>query len=176
MSEDDVTKLLLIIEESYPQRFTTTDDTISVWTGMLADMDYQDASRAVVALCRTNKFPPGISEIREAVAETVDTLPGVDDAYAEARDAASRRWTPPNGPIPHVSHPLIAQALKIIGVETMAMTDRPSVVAAQFRRTYENLRLSEIRKRQTGETFPMFDRDFLDRAKAYMLPASGGGQ
>lgn len=149
MTEGEAAKVLLIIEESYPGRFTTSEDTMAVWARMLGDIPYDIVSQAVAALCRTSKFPPTISEIREAVAEAFDPLPSVEDAYESARRIA--RDYSPYTPVPDTLHPMVARALDIVGIETMAYTHEPTVIAAQFRRVYEGLREREIVKRQQGD-------------------------
>src|SRR5690606_32648088 len=126
-----------IIEEAYPGRFVTTEDTIRAWIQLIGDLDAEAAISAVLDHCRTGEFPPTVAAIRRRVAEHYSAVPSAEDAYEEAREAAARRWTPPNGPMPEFSHPLIRRSVEILGIEVMAMTTEPSVVAAQFRRVYE---------------------------------------
>src|SRR5690606_5707191 len=114
--------------------------------------------------------------IRREVAEGIDELPTLEEAYEQAR-AAARDYSPyawhpwerqrNSGP---VLHPLVAQALDVVGVETMAYTDEPSVVAAQFRRVYENLRERVIVRRQKGDMAPP-ERQIKQAEEARLLPS-----
>lgn len=149
MTTSEAAKILLIIEGAYPGRFESTEKTIQVWAKLLDDVPYEIASRAAAALCRTSKFPPAVSEIREAIAEALDPLPSVEEAYETARRVA-RNYSPYT-PMPSDMHPMVARALDVVGIDTMAYTDEPTVVAAQFRRVYSGLREQEIVKRQRGD-------------------------
>lgn len=148
MTRSEAAKLLLIIEGAFPERFRSTDTAIDAWATLLGDIPYEIASQAAAAICRTSKFPPTIAEIREAVAEVMSPLPSAEEAYEAARRVA--RTYSPYDPAPTGLHPMVARALDIVGIETMAYTHEPTVVAAQFRRVYEGLREREIRRRQQG--------------------------
>lgn len=149
MTEAQAAKILLIIEGAYPGRFESTEKTIKAWAALLGDVPYELAEQAAAALCRTNKFPPSVAEIRGAIAEAFSPLPSVEEAYETARRVA--RDYSPYTPIPDNLHPMVARALDIVGIETMAYTHEPTVIAAQFRRVYENLREREIVRRQQGD-------------------------
>lgn len=149
MDRVDAAKILRIIEGAYPGRFESTEAAIDAWAALLRDVPYELASRAAAALCRTSKFPPSVAEIREAIAEAIDPLPSAEEAYEQARRVA--RDYSPYSPMPDDLHPMVARALDIVGIEMMAYTNEPSVVAAQFRRVYEGLREREIVRRQRGD-------------------------
>src|SRR5690606_20954020 len=93
-------------------------------------------------------------EIRRTAAEYMhDPIPDVDEAYQEAREYAKHRYNPNDGPqsaemlIRAGLRPLTARALASVGVDVMATTTEPSVVAAQFKAAYQRLSDSEHRRR-----------------------------
>lgn len=138
--------LLKIIEGAWDKPFG--DDAAAVWSRALADLPFEATQQAILMLVRTHKFRPSIAEIRQAVLELVDPLPTAEEAWEEARQAA-RTFSPYHGGILHEwSHPLIERAARVVGIETMAYSEEPTVIAAQFRRVYESLREREQIRRQ----------------------------
>lgn len=139
--------LLKVIEGAWDKPFS--DNAAAIWSRALADLPFEAAQQAVLRLVRTHTFRPSIAEIRQAVLELVDPLPTTEEAWEEARNAA-RTFSPYHGGVLHEwSHPLIEQAARVVGIETMAYSEEPTVVAAQFRRVYENLReRAQIRRQQ----------------------------
>lgn len=73
MTREEVKNLMRIISVSFNhsgfQGKSAAELTpiINAWAMMLADIDYQDAQKAVVMHACSNKFAPAISEIRELV-------------------------------------------------------------------------------------------------------------
>lgn len=162
--------LLKVIEGAWDKPFS--DNSAAIWSRALADLPFEAAQQAVLRLVRTHKFRPSIAEIRQAVLELVDPLPTTEEAWEEARNAA-RTFSPYHGGILHEwSHPLIEQAARVVGIETMAYSEEPTVVAAQFRRVYENLReRAQIRRQQEtlrlpGAAAPMLTEGEREMAQA----------
>src|SRR5690606_30895285 len=121
---------------------------------MLEDLPYRAVKRAVVAHAAENKFAPTIAEIRQRAAEYVyEPIPGVDEAYREAREYAVHRYNPNDGPMTAAMleqaglRPLTARVLASVGVDVMALTEEPSVVAAQFKAAYQRIAAEEHERR-----------------------------
>lgn len=152
MHEHEAYMILKIIEGAWDKRFG--DDAAAVWARALADLPFEATQQAVLRLVRTRTFRPSIAEIRQAVLELVDQLPTAEEAWEEARRAA-RTFSPYHGILHEWSHPLIERAARVVGIETMAYSEEPTVIAAQFRRVYENLREREqIRRQQEAFRLP----------------------
>jgi len=145
--------ILKIIEGAWDKPFS--DNAAAIWSRALADLPFEAAQQAVLLLVRTHKYRPSIAEIRQTVFELVDPLPTAEEAWEEARRAA-RTFSPYHGGVLHEwSHPLIERAARVVGIETMAYSEEPTVIAAQFRRVYENLREREqIRRQQEAFRLP----------------------
>lgn len=153
MTEVEVAKLIKVLQEAYP-RSEFSEGRIEIYTMMLADLPYQAAQKAVLKLIATSPFLPTIAEIRKTAAEYMyEPLPSVDDAYAEAREFAKHKYNPNVGPLSAAElekaglRPLTAKALASVGIDVMAMTTEPSVVAAQFKAAYERLADSAKQRR-----------------------------
>lgn len=137
--------VIKILQGAYRSEFR--DDSIDVYTEMLSDLDFQIVRQAIANLIRVQRFLPAISEIREECLKLSNPLPTVDQAYCEARSAAHDY-----SPYDHdtagetFSHPLIQHAVNVVGLSTMAYTDQPQVVAAQFRKVYERLLHDETKR------------------------------
>ena len=147
MTEIQAKKLLLILEGSYP-RFKFTDTMIQAYTFNLVDLPYQLASMAVRDLTRTLRFPPTPAEIRERCVLIAHDLPEVDAAWAEVREKAMG-FSPYGGPRTTYSSELVKEAVKAIGgIEALAYSERPEMMARQFKEAFERLRTGHIENLQ----------------------------
>lgn len=151
MTQVETAMVIKILEGAYHKVFD--EDQVKAYTVMLEDIPFELAKQAVAKLIKTSKWLPTIAEIREAALELVDPLPPVDLAYEEARQAA-RSFTPYAPGSYEFSHPLIRKAVDIIGLETLAYSEQPSIVAAQFRSVYERLREAESARRREQPILP----------------------
>lgn len=80
MTRADTVKLLAIIITAYPaSKVQDSPETIDLWHELLQDLPVEAAALATKSMISTNKFPPTIADIREAVAK----------AQAEARGEPS---------------------------------------------------------------------------------------
>ena len=135
-SEKQVRGLLRAISGAYPT-FELTDDRVSIYVKLLADLD----AEALIAACQqhiaTSKFPPTVAELREACASlTRPALPAWADAWGEVLDAIRRVGYLGR---PSFSHPLITQAVQGMGGWKMLCAMEISETAtqrAQFRDVY----------------------------------------
>lgn len=150
MTDLEGMKLIKILQSAYPRQ-EFKEDTIRVYTRMLADLPYAVAQQAVYELLATSRFLPTIAEIRTHAVEVACPVPSVDEAVIEARnivrsssvyDKQSTQWT----------HPAIGKAvLAMGGVETLGMSEEPEFVWAQFRKVYAEIRNREIERLQTKQ-------------------------
>ena len=135
-SEKQVRGLLRAISGAYPT-FELTDDRVSIYVKLLADLD----ADALIAACQqhiaTSKFPPTVAELREACTHlTRSALPAWADAWGEVLEAIRRVGYLGQ---PSFSHPLIAQAVQGMGgwkVMCQMEIGETSTWRAQFRDVY----------------------------------------
>ena len=135
-SEKQVRGLLRAISGAYPT-FELTDDRVSIYVKLLADLDAEALIAATQQHIATSKFPPTVAELREACASlTRPALPAWADAWGEVLDAIRRVGYLGR---PSFSHPLITQAVQGMGGWKLLCAMEISETAtqrAQFRDVY----------------------------------------
>ena len=135
-SEKQVRGLLRAISGAYPT-FELTDDRVSIYVKLLADLDAEALIAATQQHIATSKFPPTVAELREACASlTRPALPAWADAWGEVLEAIRRVGYLGR---PSFSHPLITQAVQGMGgwkVMCQMEIGETSTWRAQFRDVY----------------------------------------
>ena len=135
-NEKQVRGLLRAISGAYPT-FELTDDRVSIYVKLLADLDAEALIAATQQHIATSKFPPTVAELREACASlTRPALPAWADAWGEVLDAIRRVGYLGR---PSFSHPLITQAVHSMGGWKLLCAMEISETAtqrAQFRDVY----------------------------------------
>ena len=135
-SEKQVRGLLRAISGAYPT-FELTDDRVSIYVKLLADLDAEALIAATQQHIATSKFPPTVAELREACASlTRPALPAWADAWGEVLEAIRRVGYLGQ---PSFSHPLITQAVQGMGGWKLLCAMEISETAtqrAQFRDVY----------------------------------------
>ena len=135
-SEKQVRGLLRAISGAYPT-FELTDDRVSIYVKLLADLDAEALIAATQQHIATSKFPPTVAELREACASlTRPALPAWADAWGEVLEAIRRVGYLGQ---PSFSHPLITQAVHSMGGWKLLCAMEISETAtqrAQFRDVY----------------------------------------
>lgn len=81
MTKIETAQMLALISAAYPRfEMRESEKTLSVWHEMLKDMPGDVVSVAVKRMISTQKFPPSIADIREAVAASVQQAKGTESA------------------------------------------------------------------------------------------------
>lgn len=131
--ERHVRGLLRAISGAYPT-FELTEDRVTIYVKLLADLEDDALTAATQQHIATNKFPPSVAELREACAAlTRPALPSWADAWDEV--LTTIRAVGYIGQ-PLFSHPLIAQAVQGMGGwQTMCQMEITETATwrAQFR-------------------------------------------
>lgn len=70
LTTDEITKLLATMSAAWPS-FRVSKESVLVWGKCLGDIPYQVLHKATLRLICTNKFPPSISELRDASLDVV---------------------------------------------------------------------------------------------------------
>lgn len=134
--ERHIRGLLRAISGAYPM-FELTNDRVSIYVKLLADLDNDALTAATQQHIATSKFPPTVAELREACSFlTRPALPSWSDAWAEVLDCIRRVGYLGQ---PSFSHPLIAQAVQGLGGwQTMCQMEISETATwrAQFRDTF----------------------------------------
>lgn len=127
------------IKDAFP-RAEISPQTIAVYTSMLADLPPDDLERAVADLLGSSEFFPTIAAIRGAVFERRLQLPPVAEAV--------RQLTA--GRTPTDFHPLVWEARMAVGDPFDWRERGDSVLVAQARKVYEDLRATRLREANLG--------------------------
>ena len=134
MTRDEVFQIMAIIKIAYPN-FTESMEKIDLWHALIGDIPFADAKKALYYVLNTNKFEPKPADIRSAVTSMqTASIPTAEQAWGEVlRKAdiykAKIEW----------SHPLIAEAVSIIGLRTICESETIGVERAHFFKAYEGL-------------------------------------
>jgi hypothetical protein len=135
-NEKQVRGLLRAISGAYPT-FELTDDRVSIYVKLLADLDADALTAAAQQHIVTSKFPPTVAELRDGCANlTRPALPAWADAWGEVLEAIRRVGYLGQ---PSFSHPLIEQAVQGMGGWKLLCAMEISETAtqrAQFRDIY----------------------------------------
>ena len=143
MTPAEIAKIIAVVQAAWPDQ-TWDDQTIHVYGIGLEDIPYPAASQAVSMLIKRSRFCPRPSEIREVATEQLAaTIPTVDAALSELHTALIAYWPHQT---PTFSHPLIDQAVRVIGWRQISESEKPSVERAQFREAYIRLRESAVER------------------------------
>lgn len=131
MTEPEAAQLVAILAASYPG-WAPTRETVLAWVSHLTDLDADTAAVVARDLVAVEPRWPTIAGFRRAYAAHLGWLsPSPSEAWRQVQDAirtGSRRW----------SHPAVEEAVTTIGWRSLAMSENPDTIRAQFRRAYED--------------------------------------
>ena len=73
MTREEWSKLVLGIKDLYPsEKVLNTEHAITLWYGMLKDLDYMDLVKALQKYASENRFPPTVADLRGQCATIVN--------------------------------------------------------------------------------------------------------
>lgn len=98
MNRAEVIDLFIEIKQEYPQ-FVDSDEEIDRHLKYLKDFPFEAALRNVEKHILTNKWPPGISEIRGSLGEQIERerMKAATAEYFAKLDSWGANSTPPDG-------------------------------------------------------------------------------
>ena len=99
MNRAEVIDLFIEIKQEYPQ-FNDSDDEIDRHLKYLKDFPFDTALRNVEQHIKTNKWPPGIAEIRGSLGEQIERdrmKTATEEYFAERARARQEACPPPPG-------------------------------------------------------------------------------
>lgn len=133
MKPSDVTDFVATIADAYPERFRVTPSLTRLWALMLADLEPQDAMRALQAHLAESPHVPTIADIRRRVAECRVSPIDVGGAWGEVQRAVASVGSYRT---PTFDNPAVAYAVECLGWKAICHTlqDDLPTLRAQFER------------------------------------------
>lgn len=148
MTTQEVSRILRVLRAIWPDA-PVNESTVTAWAWAFEDVPYALLEDATKQWIRGGKpFFPKPADLLALI--SVDLV--APDLIPEAAWAEVLREIHRGGfrAKPSFSHPLIAQAVKATGWETICLSERPEVVRAQFERTLTALLERERRQVRLG--------------------------
>lgn len=92
MTREQTKMVLTMLATSYNKRLMPelNEYTINLWHKMLEDVEYESIGLVVQKWIMTEKFPPSIADIRQAVAELYIDGKDASEAWREIKDAVRK--------------------------------------------------------------------------------------
>ena len=152
MTRKEIFALVALASSSYPSmQCKDPKPIVDAWSLMLIDLDPFLAQAAIIKVCRSSPFFPGVSQIVTA-AEELNTK-------GEKLPVAAEAWEEVSGLIrsvgpyraPTYSCDTVNRAVQSIGWRPLCMSENPEADRAHFLRLYESLR-SRRREKCENET------------------------
>lgn len=126
-------------------RESATQETVEIYSRMLADLDFEEAQRAVRRLLATRYTFPTIADVRREVFEDRLGLPTAEEAWGQVlAGAASER----NG----IRDPLVREVMVSTGISRfdVRQSEKPEVLRGQFVKAYESARRRKLDDENLG--------------------------
>ena len=137
----DAKKICALLQAAWPN-YAWRKESANAYLLGLGDLPYDLVEQAVGIAIRTRTFCPVPAELRSIALEAVTAhVPTVDQAWSEVSQQLVRVWPHQT---PEFSHPLIAQAVRIIGWRQISESEKPGVERAHFFEIYDALRKREV--------------------------------
>jgi len=135
-----------ILSEAFSKSAPAFDDTKrNVFYSLVSDIPDDLFQRAVIYICRNEKFFPVPSEIIQASKALSEEAKSGDEAWKEVREAVQRLGLYNEPDESYFADNYTFQAVSRLGWKEICIcpVDQISILRAQFRNLYENLRKNE---------------------------------
>lgn len=118
------------------------EKTLDLWYGFLKDIDYAICKNAVMRIVSTSKWPPKISDIREAAVQVVNVHTDADwsEAWSKVIRAIGRFGQNRQEEALEYMGEDAARIVKRMGWKNICLSENIGVERANFRQAYENNR------------------------------------
>lgn len=150
MNRSETAKILAVIAAAWPNARASDLDVnlqVDVWADLLEDLDYRACSLAVRSLAQTQKFAPGVAEIRAYVLELErgPVRPG-GEAWRDFLDAVSRYGAYRT---PAFADPIVSRCVTSLGWQELCLSENQVADRARFIELYDRLAASQRREQQS---------------------------
>jgi hypothetical protein len=134
MNKQECAILVGMIASAYPS-WKPTQETVSVYVELLADLDKNEAQNALRSLLMASEYPPSVAAIRKKVLEGQDGLPlSKNDAWQIVMSEVNTKsvYHPYS-----FTDPIVSQVVQAIGYRNICTSTNLDTIRAQFLRLYE---------------------------------------
>lgn len=151
----DILRVLKILGDVYPN-FHLSSSAVEVYIQILADIPDQVLEQAALDHISRSTFFPAVAELRCAafdILDASDPCPGDYQAWAEVQAEIRRAG---HCGQPKFSHPLVEQAVGMLGWRYLCLSENPVADRAHFVQAYQALaqqRRKENRRLQQVSEF-----------------------
>jgi hypothetical protein len=137
VTSDQADQLLQTLADGFPL-VNLSETSRAQYRRRLTDLDHAAAIEAVDALILDSAEFPTIAAIRRQVIEAEATIPTAIEAYGRIFDRDAE---------PADMHPFVKHVVKVFGGSySIKSHENPSIIRAQFLKTYDELREKELRR------------------------------
>ena len=136
MTKEEMSKVLAVFSTVFSRKetFEEAAQRTKVWQMICSDLDYETAQVAAVKLMKTAKFEPRPADLIEATESLMPkTVPDTESAWIEV----CKKLNPYKAP--QWSHPLIGEAVKVLGYRTLCDSENPEWDRQHFIKVYERM-------------------------------------
>lgn len=170
MTREEWSKLVLGIKDLYPsEKVLNTEHAITLWYGMLKDLDYMDLVKALQKYASENRFPPTVADLRGQCATIVNgEIKPWEDGWQEVCDAIQKYGYMREGEALHSLSEVTRKIVMRMDYQYLCSSENIMADRANFRDIYNNM----VSKQKQREQLSPSVRGLLDKAteRRYALP------
>jgi hypothetical protein len=145
MTLENFKKGMLILRETFPERFSELDKTtMQVWYQLLQDLPDKDWERTVLFIARNHEKPPSPARVRKIARNNVQAM-SAEEAWLQVTLAVQTRgYSDP----PKFDDPALQATVEALGWRHICEcpSDAFASLRAHFYRTYDAMKLREETK------------------------------
>lgn len=162
MTREEWSKLVLGIKDLYPsEKVLNTEHAITLWYGMLKDLDYMDLVKALQKYASENRFPPTVADLRGQCATIVNgEIKPWEDGWQEVCEAIRKYGYMREGEALHSLSDMTRKIVLSMDYQYLCSSENPMADRANFRDIYNNM----VSKQRQREQLSPSVRGLLDKA------------
>lgn len=139
MEKDSVVQALVLISAAYPNFYKNNDKqaAVELWSIMFADDDPEEVLLAIKAHIATNKWPPTVADIREAIVKVNHKTITSDEAWGQIKTAIQRCGYSRADEVDIYVSPEVMPILKRMGFKELCMSQNQMADRAHFMKMWD---------------------------------------
>ena len=137
-TNEEILSVLTLVVAAYPSAEPKAE-TIQVYLKLLSGIPARNLEQAALLHISHSHFFPTIAELLEAVRDVqtaAEHIPLAAEAWGEVAEQIRRVG---HSGKPQFSHPLVSQAVRCLGWQTLCLSDNPVADRAHLIKTYDTL-------------------------------------